>query len=55
MLTKAGRFLRAHVAPQHVVGALTGAVVASAICFLIGAVVYERQAKDMRWLSRRLV
>jgi murein DD-endopeptidase MepM/ murein hydrolase activator NlpD len=55
MLTKAGRFLRAHVAPQHVVGAVLGGVIASAICFLIGAVVYERQAKDMRWLSRRLV
>ena len=55
MLKTARRYLRAHIAPQHVVGALMGAVVASAVCFLIGAVVYERQAKDMRWLSRRLV
>jgi murein DD-endopeptidase MepM/ murein hydrolase activator NlpD len=55
MLTTARRFLRAHVTRHHVLGALAGAMVMGTVCFLIGATVYERQAKDMRWLSRRLV
>jgi len=38
-----------------VYGALAGATLTFVICFLVGANVYEQQAKDMRWLSRRLV
>jgi murein DD-endopeptidase MepM/ murein hydrolase activator NlpD len=34
---------------------MIGALVAAAICVLVGANLYERQTKDMRWLSRRLV
>jgi murein DD-endopeptidase MepM/ murein hydrolase activator NlpD len=55
MPTKARRFLRAHLTRHHVWGALVGTMLTGTVCFLIGATVYERQAKDMRWLSRRLV
>src|SRR5262245_10957185 len=55
MPTKARRFLRAHLTRHHVWGALVGTMLTGTVCFLIGAVVYEQQAKDMRWLSRRLV
>jgi murein DD-endopeptidase MepM/ murein hydrolase activator NlpD len=37
------------------VGAVAGAVAASAVGGLIGVNLYERQAKDLRWVSRRLV
>ncbi|HWP65471.1 MAG TPA: M23 family metallopeptidase [Candidatus Limnocylindria bacterium] len=47
--------MRRRVTRQLVYGALAGATLASAVCFVIGATIYERQAKDMRWLSRRLV
>jgi murein DD-endopeptidase MepM/ murein hydrolase activator NlpD len=38
-----------------VLGAVAGTTLTFAACFLLGASLYERQAKDMRWLSRRLV
>jgi murein DD-endopeptidase MepM/ murein hydrolase activator NlpD len=40
---------------QHAVGAIAGGAVAMAVCLLVGASVFEKQSKDMRWLSRRLV
>jgi murein DD-endopeptidase MepM/ murein hydrolase activator NlpD len=55
MLRRAARARRAHLTRQHVIGALAGAALASVVCCLVGASLYERQAKDMRWLSRRLV
>jgi murein DD-endopeptidase MepM/ murein hydrolase activator NlpD len=55
MLRRAARARWAHLTRQHVIGSLAGATLAFVICFLVGANVYERQAKDMRWLSRRLV
>jgi murein DD-endopeptidase MepM/ murein hydrolase activator NlpD len=44
-----------HVTRHHVTGALSGAVAGVAVCALIGGNLYEQQAKDVRWLSRRLV
>jgi len=55
MLKRAARACGAHLTRQHVIGALAGAVLASVVCGLVGANLYEQQAKDMRWLSRRLV
>ena len=49
------RRLIAQLTRQHVYGALAGAAVTFAVCFLVGASIYEQQGKDLRWLSRRLV
>lgn len=47
--------MTAHLTRQHVAGALAGATVTFLVSLVVGASIYEQQAKDMRWLSRRLV
>src|SRR5262245_21637119 len=55
MLKRALRASRARLTRQHVYGAVTGGALTFVACFVVAANLYEQQAKDMRWLSRRLV
>ena len=55
MLKRAIRVSRVRPTRQHVYGAVAGGMLTFIACFVVGANLYEQQAKDMRWLSRRLV
>lgn len=55
MVRRTLRRWAAGISRQHVLGAVAGATLTFGASFLLGANLYEQQAKDMRWLSRRLV
>ena len=55
MVRRVLRRLGTRASRPQLLGALVGALFMFGACVAVGANLYERQAKDVRWLSRRLV